>query len=126
MVSYPSTTAPSLDILIPTVAQYHLSGPPMLVYTSDFPRRRPYIAIAHIWTYGEKNAWHAWHPAATALELVNMAICNGMRAVDVLIGRIGIQDGCRIRLAVALAEQRGRCHVGGGNSVMDPGLLCQP
>ena len=55
------------------------------------------------------------------------AICDGiLRAMDVLIGRIGMEDGCRIRLAIALAEQRGRCHVGGGNSVMDPGLLCQP
>ena len=52
-----------------------------------------------------------------------MAICDGIRAMDVLINRIGMQDRCRIRLAVALAEQRGRCHVGGGDSVMDPGLL---
>ena len=34
MVSYLSTTAHFFDILIPVVAQHHLSGPPMLVYTS--------------------------------------------------------------------------------------------
>ena len=36
VVSYPSTTAHPLDILIPTVAHHTPSEPPMLVFTSDF------------------------------------------------------------------------------------------
>ena len=34
----------------------------------------------------------AWHIVATALELANTAICDGMRAMDVLIGWICLQD----------------------------------
>ncbi len=30
----------------------------------------------------------AWHPAAIALELADMATCDGMGAMDVLIGRL--------------------------------------
>ena len=48
-----------------------------------------------------------------------------MRAIDVLIGRYVyriagaylVSDRIRYKL-----RQRGRCHVGGGNSVIDPAL----
>ena len=94
MVSYPSTTAHYLDILIPTVAQYHQSDPPELVFTSYFPRLCRYIAVARHSTCGEKKLGNPWH----LTESCNTAMRNGiLRAMDVLIGQICMEDGYRIR-----------------------------
>ena len=112
--SYPSTTAHSFDILIPIVARHGPSEPPMLVFTSHSLVVATTSQSLPFGPTEKEILGNPWHPTATALELVNMAIYDGMRAMDVLIGRIGMQDGCRIRIAVALATQRGRCHVEGG------------
>ncbi len=85
MASYPATTAHYYDIRVPVAAQYGLSEPLMLVFTSDFLRRYRYIAVAQIWTCGEKKLGKAWHFGWS----LQMAICDGwLRAMDALIGRI--------------------------------------
>ena len=90
MGRYPSTTAHAFDILRPVVAHYGESDAPTRLFTSDFLHRCRYTAVARIWTCGGGKAWH---PAATALELANTALCARYAMdMDVLISRIGMQD----------------------------------
>ena len=48
MACYPSITAHSIDILIPTVAYYAPSEPPELLFISDFLRRCRYTAVGRV------------------------------------------------------------------------------
>ena len=96
MASYPSKSAHSFDMRASIVAHHGLSDPMELFITSDFLHRCRYIAVAHIWTCGEKKLGNPWQLAGAMLEL---AICDGMRAMDVLIGRMRLQDGCHVKIS---------------------------
>ena len=51
----PSTTAHSYGILIPVVAELGPFDPPEPLFTSDTLYRCRYIAVAQVWTCGEKK-----------------------------------------------------------------------
>ena len=83
------------DIVIPIAAQYSPSDPPKLIFTSDFTYRGPYIAVADICTCGQRSL----AMLGNLQELRYIRWNARMRAMDVLIGRICIQDSCRIAVA---------------------------
>ena len=77
---HPSTTARSFDILIPIVAHHGLSNAPERVFTRDLLYRCRYIAVAQIWTFGERKL-------GKKLGILGQAEQGGTRAMDDLIGR---------------------------------------
>ena len=82
------------DAVIPIAAHYGLYDPPKLKFTSDFTNRGPYNAVAHICTWLQRSL--AMLGNLRELRYDGM---RGMRAMDILIGRICIQDSCRIAVA---------------------------
>ena len=100
MASNLSTSAYFFDIRTPVVAYHGPSKAPKLIFTSGFLYRRRYIAVAQIWSCGEKMLGKSWQSAAAALELATWQFAMNMSwkgAMDDLIGWIGMQDRYRIR-----------------------------
>ena len=70
-------------ILTPIVARYGPSKPPEHLFTSGFPHRYCYIAVARFSTCGDKMLGDPWHLAEPRWSLQS----GGMGATSVLIGQ---------------------------------------